>query len=345
MSAVLCRMAAIHPAYNKTMAREVIRRARKDGISLPAGRQDVLADQLLALRNQFATVRAERQKAAAPIRTRPLVERLAAHRAAKQQKTKDAVRAARKGLYRIATDAGKYAPKSGHTTTVKIGERAGVTSDVEKVWGKQWSSRASSHVYTVRANWLETVYANDLEVVGGMFTLDAEPIQGHGPELFKAVWVEQGRGCSLNEEHGYIARQGDTTYHAKTARAALDGVQRKAGLKPARRKGTVDLNRLVRRWGDLPVYWGDHEGIACDSGVRSWCAAVGIDLSGTTVADVVAGYRLRPHPEAIQVIRRVVRDRQNRQPIDLTIPPSSLESEGRVRFTAEGGFYIEPSDN
>lgn len=163
--------------------------------------------------------------------------------------------------------------------------------------------------------------------------------------MFRAVWVEQARGFDLNVARGYIARINDVTYHAASARAALDGVQRKAGLKPARRKGTVDLDRLVRRWGDLPCAWGDHVGIACDSGTRSWCHAVGVDSLGTTVAELVRGYKLRPHHEVLQIVRRVVRDRRNRQPVEISLPASALEKEGRVIFDAEGGFTIIPSDN
>jgi len=85
------------------------------------------------------------------------------------------------------------------------------------------------------------------------------------------------------------------------------------GIKPARRRGGVDLDRLVRRHGDLPVYWCDFEGLAGESDTRNWCEAVDVDLRETTVADVVRGYRLRPMPEALRAIRRVVRDRASRQ--------------------------------
>lgn len=261
--------------------------------------------------------------------------------------------------------------RNGHTEDVRIGT-PGVSTDTGKDWNvyrgsfKGWAATTSNHRYTVPANWEEAVYDRDLECVDGMLTLDAEPVQGHGPELYRAVWVEQGRGTSLTAVHGYIARlirneqrlpacDGDSgirsatyTYHAASARAALDGVQRKAKLKPARRKGTLDLDRLVRRHGDLPVEVSDSFAVGnCESGTYSWCRAVGINPNGVaTIAEVVSGYKLRPLPEVISVLRRVVRDRRNRQPVDNSLPTSSLEAEtGRVIFDAEGGFRIEPSDN
>lgn len=265
------------------------------------------------------------------------------------RRVKDAAAAAAaKGLYRCCRS--RWAGGK-NKLTIRIGSPA-CEGESYKEWSRngKWSGHSSRKTITVPADWLDTVQAVGLAVCDDLLTLAAEPIQGHGPDLFRAAWVEQGRGVALNLVRGYIARlthDGQTyTYHAPSARAALDGVQRKAKLKPARRQGTLDLDRLVRRHGDLAVRWGDHEGIACDSGTRRWCEAVGIDVGdGCTVADVVAGYRLRPHQEALQIVRRVVRDRHNRGPLDLSVPESGLEQQGRVVFDAEGGFRIVPPDS
>jgi len=272
----------------------------------------------------------------------------------KTERLVSAVKAAADGLYRVSQS--RWAG-GDHTTVVLIGEQrwtsavggdsaVGAAGESHREWSKngKWSGTSSKHIFQVRSNWIQAVHARGLAVCDGMLTLDARPVQGIGPELYEAAWVEQGRGVALNLVRGYLARVGQITYHARTARAALDGVQRKAGMKPVRRKGVVDLDRLVRRHGDLPVYWSDREGIACVSGSRSWCHAVGVDPEQTTVADLVQGYKLRPMPEVLQVIRRVVRDRANRQPLDLSAPSSSLEGMGRVVFDAEGGWSVEPDD-
>jgi len=345
---------AIHTRHVlKREITEAVRAARADGLIPKGAKQSEAAAAVNQLVESIRAKRAIRTNARVTAFIQApssLAARLATYRKAKQGRVCEAVRAARKGLYRVASNAGKYAPGSGHTTRVQIGT-PGATSGSGKVWGKQYSATASEHVYTVAADWLTTVKGRYLAVVDGMLTLSAEPVQGHGPELYRALWVEQGRGTALNQVRGYIARlehdSNTYTYHACSARAALDGVQRKAKLKPARRKGTVDLDRLVRRHGDLPVYWDDREGLACESGTRNWCEAVDVDPKQTTVADVVRGYRLRPMPEALQVIRRVVRDRANRQPVAELDPRelSSLELPGRVVFDSEGGFTILPSDN
>jgi hypothetical protein len=348
-NAILYRIAANHLPQTKTAGNALIRMARTEGLSIPAGKLADLGAELAKLGADIAAKRDARRKVRHVPNCRPLAERVAAFREAKDDQICALVRACRKGLYRTASNAGKYAPGSGHTTHVAIG-RPGVKSDTSKVWGKKWSATSSDHYYTIGSDWIETVYDLDLAVVDGMFTLCAKPVRGHGPELFAAKWVEQGRGTSLNLGCGYIARvtvEGLTyTYHANSARAALDGVQRKAKLKPARRKGNIDLDKLVRRHGDVPVYWQDARDCElCAPGIRNWCEAVGCSCEQSTVAEVIAGYKLRPLPEVITVIRRVVRDRHNRQPIDMTLPVSSLEAEGRVIFDGEGGFRIEPSAN
>jgi len=306
------------------------------------------ADKILTARAQRATARkvADAARTVAPGRMVRVLEALQAARAAKlEAKIATAVTAATAGLYRVSRSSWAG---GDHTTRVTVGAPS-CSGGSSRAWSSngKWSGCDSSHAFTVPATWPETVAAHDLEVVDGMLTLDAEPVQGHGPELYRAVWAEQARGFDLNAVRGYIARQDGRAYHAPSARAALDGLARKLGRKPARRKGTPDLDRLARRHGDLPVTFADREGLACVSGSRSWCHAVGIDPDGVaTVADLVRGYKLRPLPEVIAVLRRVVRDRRNRGPVEATLPASSLEREtGRVVFDAEGGFRIEPSAN
>lgn len=268
--------------------------------------------------------------------------------------TAAAVKAAKKGLYR--TSKSGWAG-GGHATTVHVGEKrwtshdrsgraVGASGESEKAWSSngKWSGSNSSHEIQVPRDWLTVVQARGIAVCDGLLTLDAEPILGHGPELFRAAWIEQGKGFDLNCVRGYIARIDGAAYHAKTARAALDGVQRKAGLKPKRRQGVIDLDKLARRHGDLPVYFADSRDAGnCDSGTRSWCNAVGVNPAGCTLADVVSGYKLRPLPGALAVIRRVVRDRHNRQPLDLSAlnGAAKLLSDGRIVFDSEGGFRVE----
>lgn len=224
-----------------------------------------------------------------------------------------------------------------HTDTVTFGAPT-CSGGSHRAWSKngKWSGSDSYATFTVPENWLEAVYGRGLASVDGMVTLAAEPVQGAGPELFRATWAEQGRGFAISPVSGYIARltvrvganpdhhheDGGTntyTYHAETARAALDGVARKARLKPARRKGVVDLNRLVRRYGALPVTFADAIACGlCKTGIRSWANAVGCATDGATVAEVVAGYRLRPLAEVMAVVRRVIRDRANRIPVSRT---------------------------
>lgn len=343
VSAILSRLVFLHSPRTKAAAAALLRRCRADGVTLPAGRQSDMAALLVTLTALRSQKRDERNLRRTVAVQPTLAKRLAVLKAERRSSLVAAVAAAARGLYRVSES--RWAG-GDHTTTVHVADHVGCSGDSRRVWSRngKWSGKDSSHQFTVRRTWLVDVHARGLAVVDGMLTLDAEPVQGHGPELFRAAWVEQGRGFDLNCRRGYIARLGDVTYHAASARAALDGVMRKAGHKPARRAGVVDLEKLARRHGDLPVYFDDARAVgACASGIRSWCEALGISSRETTLAEVVAGYKLRPMPEAMAVIRRVVRDRHNRQPLDLESlnGAASIVTEGRIVFDSEGGFRIE----
>lgn len=230
---------------------------------------------------------------------------------------------------------------NGHTNTVQFGEpwaSSDTSSDRSIYRGsfKGWSATISSHTYSVPEDWLDTVEASGLARVDGLLTLFAERIPGHGAELFRATWVEQGRGTAIHDVDGYIARIDDTTYHAATAKAALIGVRRKAGTLPKRKAPCIDLDRLAKRYGSAPVTHAHRDGIACDAGSRSWCMAVGLDFAreSVTLAEIIAGYKLRPMPEALAVIRRAVKDHRQWERV-------LAQPRGTVRFDSEGGFRVE----
>lgn len=156
--------------------------------------------------------------------------------------------------------------------------------------------------------------------VDGLPTLDAVPLASPiaGVELFAAVWVEQGQGYSAKAVHGIIARAQGMTYHARTAPAAIAGLQRKFAQqgRPApmtsqeAERRERRLRKIDKRWGTTTVTMQDSLSMGnCLSGTRAWASAVGLDpdLGNATLSEVIAGYRKRPQLEALAVIFAVVR--------------------------------------
>lgn len=210
---------------------------------------------------------------------------------------------------------------NGHQTIV------GVTQDPAKVgmrveegrcrpYGgayKSWTAATTIFRVTVPQDWICRVYHHDLELVDGMATLDASPVEApEGMTAFAATWVEQGRGFQVHVRRGFIARAGRFSFHANTLDAAIAGVRRKAKLADlgasSPRHATV-LERAAH-YPDAPVSLADALATgACLYGIRSWCYGVGINPEGDTVplSRVVEGYRQRPQEEAIRVIAAVCR--------------------------------------
>lgn len=199
-------------------------------------------------------------------------------------------------------------------------------ADTAKVWnvyrGAYSSYPAISSFFeaTVHRQWWSRVGTRDLAVVDGLPTLDAVPMISPVAdiELFAAIWVERGRGYSAKPMHGFIARSQGTTYHARTARAAISGLQRKfaeQGLPAPMTSEEAErrerrLKKIEKRWGSTTVTLQDSLSIGnCLSGTRAWAHAVDLDpdLGRATLSDVISGYRQRPQAEALAVIFAVVR--------------------------------------
>lgn len=298
-----------------------VRHARLEGLLGKCRQADAVA-RVRELLGAQLKVRQTRKPRGADLPALPLLERAAL------RSKHDAGSSYDSAKYRTCTQ--------GHVTRVCVGA-PGVKSDV--VRGDRYSSSCafrkneSVHTLTIPALWCVRVQARGLAVVDGMFTLDAQRVPGTGAELYRAVWIEQGAGTSLKLARGYIARLEGITYHATTARAALEGVRRKSGVISPRRK--IDLDRVARRYGNLPVALADSLAVGnCQSGTVSWCHAVGLDPFATVaLADVLRAYQLRPMPEALAVIRHVVREHRSWTKL-------LGEPQQTVRFDAEGGFRI-----
>ncbi|MFP5516047.1 MAG: hypothetical protein ACLGJC_23550 [Alphaproteobacteria bacterium] len=178
---------------------------------------------------------------------------------------------------------------------------------------------------TVPQRWLSRVDRRGLAVVGGLLTLDAQPLRSPvaGVELYAAVWAAQTRGLDVRVERGVIARQGATSYHGSDVARAIAGLRRKMSqeerwaLSPDERadRRLQCLVTFARRFGDEPVTLDDSAAVGnCPYGTRSWCYGVGIDpdATATTLARVLEGYRQRPQDDAWAVVMRVVQRGRSR---------------------------------
>lgn len=96
--------------------------------------------------------------------------------------------------------------------------------DTYRGYYKGWAAAEDHHVITVPADWRVRVLRRGLATVGGMLTLDLQPLVGHGDiELFQAVWVSQARGFGVSVHRGVMARLGDQVFHAPSLQEASRG--------------------------------------------------------------------------------------------------------------------------
>lgn len=189
---------------------------------------------------------------------------------------------------------------------------------------KGWAASEDHHVITVPADWRVRVQRRGLAVVGGMLTLDLQPLVGHGDvELFQAVWVSQARGFGVTVHRGVMARLGEEVFHAPDVQEAIRGVTRKhkrAGVPTAERINAYQLTvdgfaARYARYGHVPVTVEDARDTgACEYGIQSWCHTVGIDLQAGSVplSLVLTGFRVQPLVEVRRTVLHAIKTQRRR---------------------------------
>lgn len=175
----------------------------------------------------------------------------------------------------------------------------------------KWAIRATDTTITVPSAWRARVLRKGLALCGDMMTLDAAPLEATGCELFAATWARRTGAKNVSVDKGYIARLGGVEYHGATPDAAIAGLTRKTrAIESAARLASADLSLLVARCPGALVSVGDAAAIgACDYGIRSWCAAVGLPYAAgsATLGEVYDAYKREPRPEARATILHVLR--------------------------------------
>jgi hypothetical protein len=186
----------------------------------------------------------------------PLADRLAAHKRARLIHAFDGCGFRHS---RAWDDAGRYEVRVGAPAASQTNEEGWIDY---KSRGYKRGIVGESVTLTVPADWGTRVRLSGLAVLDGLFTLDAEQLPTWGPvEVYRAVWVRQGRGVSLVTERGYIARHvpSGATYHSVDAdpEKALRGLKRKVNAQsipqPQRdaQRATRAAQRAIRRAASL----------------------------------------------------------------------------------------------
>lgn len=196
----------------------------------------------------------------------------------------------------------------------------GVAQQARTDWGvyrgsyRGWACKYWITTLTMPRQWISRVERHGLAVLGGMLTLDAEPVAGApaGVDLYAAVWISNGRGNTINVHRGHIAHDGLLEHHATTAAQALAGLARKqrAASTETVGPGVAELPRYVQRHPDLVVTLDDARQIgACNSGIRAWCEQVGINYAAgqAPLLEVYRAFRLAPMAEARAAMLHAIR--------------------------------------
>lgn len=186
----------------------------------------------------------------------------------------------------------------------------------------RYPKRITNTTITVPSGWRTRVLKRGIAVVDSLLTLDAQLLEGTPPgiDVYAAVWIDQGRGYQLRAVAGYIAIGQGHSYHGSSARGAITGLRRKAGIQRAEAQFDDLLNRynfdeLVGQNPDLNVRLHDARATgACEYGIKSWCHRTGLDydVSIASLARVYRAYREQPLPEARAAILHALR-RQKRK--------------------------------
>jgi len=86
---------------------------------------------------------------------------------------------------------------------VEFGGWPSLRTDTVRVWHRKhaWSANNLQVKVQVKESYLQDVVAKGLQVVGGKMVLSATEIK---QDVYALTWVEQSRGLSLRQEHGYL---------------------------------------------------------------------------------------------------------------------------------------------
>lgn len=193
--------------------------------------------------------------------------------------------------------------------------------------GEQYGGRCTYHktngawTATVQSNWNSHVAKRGLARVDGMPTLAALPVESDidGEEIYRAKWLEKGRGFSAHVRSGYIVRRiidGRTyTAHAGSISAARSVITRQtpASQRAADERAKAKAQQIERLQakiaakleagqlnGYAPVVVTMRDSFAvgnCGSGTRNWVAK---HLAGRTSATVAEIIQIRDeHPRVL----------------------------------------------
>lgn len=174
--------------------------------------------------------------------------------AKQKQSVEQEVRDLFQANYRLAS-SGWVGGKS--RIEVTNGDEPGASATTTKVWHKKhaWSGTNLDVRITVSPSWRRSVRTRGLAVLDGLLTTHAGPVVRDGDvEVYPASWVRQGRGLSVRDESGWVARHrpSGTTYHvpggdAAGAVAALRRKMRNQAIPQEEKDERRRRNREARR--------------------------------------------------------------------------------------------------
>ncbi|MHB8397393.1 MAG: hypothetical protein ACYDCI_00440 [Candidatus Limnocylindrales bacterium] len=124
------------------------------------------------------------------------------------------------------------AASGGETTNyVTLSDDAGATATAHEEWSPDgtWNLTSLYRRINVSPRWKAEVYERKLAVVDGLVTTHATPIESpEGVEVYRATWIRQSRGLSVQSESGAIARHtaSRTTCRSPAPEVAVAGLQR-----------------------------------------------------------------------------------------------------------------------
>jgi len=173
------------------------------------------------------------------------------------------------------------------TIEVRYSEAPYAEGITETVWHekKVRSGTNSTLIVAFSQTWYTDVFKKGISVIAGMVTTHATEIE---PGVFRASWVEQGRGFSLRKVSGFIVVAGHDAVHGPTESAAKQTARRRnpeyqaeQSRQAAERAKRVEakigpIRAMLERgdigsFGDITVTFADSIRAGnCETGTTHW---------------------------------------------------------------------------
>lgn len=164
---------------------------------------------------------------------------------------------------------------------------------------------------TLPHHWWSRVYKQGFQIIDGMFTLDISSKlkinTDSDVEVRAAKWLVKSRGTAYNTVDGFIAFLDGATFHGKTVKSAIAGVQRKLAHQNLIKLPKNAIIEKAKKANSIHVSLRDSYAVGnCEWGTLDFCHRHNIDIDDKNntieLSKLAEIAEKEPRPEVIAVL-------------------------------------------